>query len=146
MFNLLGIFAQLAAGNQYILLVIVPVMIIYFFLQRFYRKTSIEIQRQEALSRAPILSHLSTSLEGAATIRSYDMEKQFKTAIMNKIDLNTVDFYGLRYCAMWFGLRLDWCGNAIILATYLAIALTRNYGTIDPGTTDYFVFASSTVF
>jgi ABC-type multidrug transport system fused ATPase/permease subunit len=108
-------------------------MVGYFFLLRYYRKTSIEIQRQEAISRAPILSHLSTSLEGAATIRAYAMEKQFKTSIMNKIDLNTVDFYALRYCATWFGIRLDWCGSAIILTTYLAVVLSRNFGTIDSG-------------
>lgn len=127
LFNLLGIFAQLAAGNQYILIVILPSMIVFYFLQWYYRKTSIEIQRLESISRAPILSHLSETLDGAATIRAYNMKKNFKVANMNKVDMNNVDFYNLRYCAAWFGLRLDWVGTCIILATYFALVITRNY-------------------
>eukprot|EP01122_Echinamoeba_exundans_P001097 TRINITY_DN1103_c0_g1_i2.p1 TRINITY_DN1103_c0_g1~~TRINITY_DN1103_c0_g1_i2.p1 ORF type:complete len:1319 (+),score=357.16 TRINITY_DN1103_c0_g1_i2:146-4102(+) len=127
LFNLLGIFAQLAAGNQFILIVILPSMIIFYFLQWYYRKTSIEIQRLESISRAPILSHLSETLDGAATIRAYGMTKNFKVANINKVDMNNVDFYSLRYCAAWFGLRLDWVGTCIILATYFALVITRNY-------------------
>lgn len=51
---------------------------------------------------------------------------------MNKIDSNNVDFYSLRFCAAWFGLRLDWVGTCIILATYFALVITRNFTVLSP--------------
>jgi len=96
--TLLGLFAQLAIGNLYLLIVIVVIIVIYFILFTYFRRSSIAIQRLEAISRAPIISHMSQSLEGAATIRAFRLEKKFIVACMNKIDNNTVDFYGLRYC------------------------------------------------
>jgi len=114
--NLLGIFAQLAIGNQYLLIVVVVVMIIYLILFGYFRKTSIEIQRLEAISRAPIISHLTQSLEGAATIRSFRLEKAFMVACMNRIDNNTVDYFSLRYCFAYVDLLWSiWPGLLTIL-------------------------------
>jgi len=87
--------------------------VIYVIVLQYYRKTSIEIQRLESVSRSPIFSHLTETLEGSATIRAYGLQRQFKVANMNRIDANSIDFYSLRYCGMWFGLRLDWLGTAI---------------------------------
>lgn len=125
--SLLGLFAQLAIGNIYLVIVAVIVMAIYFILFAYFRRSSIAIQRLDSVSRAPILSHLAQTVEGASTIRAFRMSKPFSIACMNKIDDNTVDFYGLRYAFAWFGLRLDWCGTAMITATFLAIVLTRNF-------------------
>jgi ABC-type multidrug transport system fused ATPase/permease subunit len=126
-FNLLGVFAQMATTSPYILIIVGAAVIIFYFLQAYYRKTSIEIQRLESISRAPILGHLSETLEGAQNIRAYGMERNFKYSNFNKIDENTVDFLALRFTSMWFGLRLDFLGTAIVLATFLAIVLLRNY-------------------
>jgi ABC-type multidrug transport system fused ATPase/permease subunit len=125
-FNLLGTFAQMATSSPYILIIVGVAVIVFYFLQAYYRKTSIEIQRLESISRAPILGHLSETLEGAQNIRAYGMERNFKYANFNKIDDNTVDFLALRYSSMWFGLRLDFLGTCIIFATFLSIILLRN--------------------
>jgi hypothetical protein len=49
-------------GSPYVVIAIVPVVIFYVWFQQYYRHTSIELQRLEALSRAPILSHLSETI------------------------------------------------------------------------------------
>jgi len=38
------------------------VLVFYIWFERHYRKTSIELQRLEALSRAPIFSHLNETI------------------------------------------------------------------------------------
>jgi len=101
--------------------------IIYVLCLQYYRNTAIAIQRLDAVSRSPIFSHLSETLEGGSTIRAYDMRKQFKIANMNRIDHNSLAFFNLRYCGVWFGLRLDWLGCVIIFAVVLAIVLIRNF-------------------
>jgi ABC-type multidrug transport system fused ATPase/permease subunit len=130
-FNLLSAFANMATTSPYILIAVAVGAIAYYIMQAYYRKTSIEIQRLESVSRAPIFSHLNETLEGAQTIRAYGMEHRFKVANMNKIDHNSVDFIALRYCSMWFGLRLDFFGTLIMGVTFLAIVLLRLSGSID---------------
>ena len=49
-------------ASPYLIIAIVPVIIFYGWFERFYRKTSIEIQRLEALSRAPIFSHINETI------------------------------------------------------------------------------------
>ena len=60
--SLLGVFAAMIFGSPYVVLAIVPVVIFYGWFQQYYRHTSIELQRLEALSRAPILSHLAETI------------------------------------------------------------------------------------
>jgi len=134
-FSLFAIFAAILFGSPYVAIAIVPMMIFYVFFQYYYRKTSVELQRLEALSRAPILSHLAESLNGVSSIRAYNMTETFKNMNSYKIDFNGATIYALRYCAAWFGLRLDWVGNTLVLLTLLAIVLTRIFAqsTLNPG-------------
>jgi len=124
-FSLFAIFAALLFGSPFVAIAIVPMLIFYIWFQYFYRKTSVELQRLEAVSRAPILSHLSETLNGVESIRAYNMQETFKNMNGYKIDFNATELYSLRYCAAWFGLRLDWVGNLLVLATLLAIVLTK---------------------
>ncbi len=45
------------------------------------------------------------------------------------VSLQSVDFYALRYCNMFFGMRLDWLGTVVVLAVVLSIVLLRNFST-----------------
>ncbi len=60
--GLLAVFAMLCFGSYYLVIAIVPLIGLYQFLQMYYRRTSIEVQRLESLSRAPIFSHFSETL------------------------------------------------------------------------------------
>jgi hypothetical protein len=61
-FNLLGVFAGMIIGSYWVVLAIVPCILFYGWFQWFYRHTSVELQRMEALARAPILSHLGETM------------------------------------------------------------------------------------
>lgn len=61
-FNLLGMIASVALGAPWILLALPPFAVFYYLLQRRYRYSSIEIQRSESLTRAPVYSLLSETL------------------------------------------------------------------------------------
>lgn len=133
LFNFLTVLVSVAVGAPYIVIVIVVAMFFYILLLMYFRKTSIQVQRLESLSRAPLFSHFSETLEGIATIRSYQLEDSFKTSNLDVLDRNTIDFLGLRIATQWFGLRLDMLGHVIILGTFLIVILLRNYGYIETG-------------
>jgi hypothetical protein len=50
-----------------------------------------------------------------------------------RIDYNTTELHTLRYCAQFFGIRLDWAGTVLVVVTILSIVLSR---IVDPGSVD----------
>lgn len=141
-FALLGLFGSIATGTPYILIILAVGIFSFGALTLHYRKTSIQVQRIEALSRAPIFSHFAETLEGATIIRAFRMAPIFKVANMNKIDVNNVDFLGLKYCAMWFSMTLDTLGACTVALSYIAMILVRHYApnSVNVG---YIIFALS---
>ena len=126
-FMVIGIIASIAVGTPYVLILFAIAAVAFGALTLHYRKTSIQVQRLEALSRAPIFSHFNETLEGSVTIRAFGMAPAFKVASMNKIDANTVDFMALRYCSAWFAITLDMVGNVFVFLSYIVMIVVRIY-------------------
>lgn len=141
-FILLAVVVSVAVGSPWVIIILVIAAILFISLILFYRPGSIQIQRLEATSRAPIFSHLTETIEGAATIRAYRMTEPFKVANMNKIDRNNVDFIALRYCASWYGMAQDWVGAFFVAASTIVLILVRHFA---PNSIDvaYMIFALS---
>lgn len=123
--NLVSILIQVALSNVAIIVIVIITLCIYLVLFLRFRKISIIIQRQDSVSRAPVLSHVIQTIEGIDTIKNYGYQQQMLQQYMEKMDYNTVDVLGLRYCSCWFGLRLNWCSILIIVLTYSTVLLSK---------------------
>ncbi|XP_043683574.1 multidrug resistance-associated protein 1 isoform X8 [Vespula pensylvanica] len=106
--------------------VIIPIGLIYYFIQRFYVATSRQLKRLESISRSPIYSHFSESVTGAQTIRAFGVQDRFIQESESKVDFNQVCYYPGIIANRWLAIRLEMVGNLIIFFAALFVVLGRN--------------------
>ncbi|XP_072339969.1 ATP-binding cassette sub-family C member 3 isoform X3 [Scyliorhinus torazame] len=113
------------------LLVIVPLLVCYWLVQRFYVATSRQLKRLESVSRSPIYSHFSETITGSSVIRAYGRESSFILMNNNKVDANQKSYYPGIVSNRWLGIRIEFIGNGIVLFAALFAVIGRAH--LNPG-------------
>jgi len=93
--------------NPVLFIAVIPLLVGFYFVQQRYIKTSREVKRLEAVSRSPVYSQISETLQGMASIRSYTTQDQFRHQFFDRIDRNVEGWFAFIACARWLGIRLD---------------------------------------
>jgi ABC-type multidrug transport system fused ATPase/permease subunit len=88
---LISSLVAIVLGNWIVFLVILVAIVFFFVFQLYFRRRNIQIQRLEAASRAPPISHLGSTLDGLDSIRSYRAVQRFEEQTSAKINFNTTD-------------------------------------------------------
>jgi ABC-type multidrug transport system fused ATPase/permease subunit len=66
----------------------VPLMVLYFCIQKFYRRSYVELQRTDAVTRSPLYAHFSETLSGVDSIRAYGVSQRFAERSDHQVDFN----------------------------------------------------------
>ncbi|XP_063866337.1 multidrug resistance-associated protein 1-like isoform X3 [Scylla paramamosain] len=130
-FTVLSTFTVIIYATHIFVVVMIPTIIIYVFIQIVYVSTSRQLKRLESVSRSPIYSHFQESIQGASTIRAYGRQDQFIKASELKVDLNQICYYPSVISNRWLATRLEFIGNIITFFAALFAVLSRE--TIDGG-------------
>lgn len=122
--QLIATLVFLSVVQPIILAGVAPLMIIYYFVQRYYRRSYIELQRLDSVSRSPIYAHFSESLSGVETIRAYRLTEAFALSSDARVDTNHRAYFTCRMANEWLSMRLDCIGACIVFLT-AALAIVR---------------------
>ncbi|XP_049764041.1 multidrug resistance-associated protein 1 isoform X1 [Schistocerca cancellata] len=125
-FGVLATIVVISYSTPIFMVVIIPIGILYYFIQRFYVATSRQLKRLESISRSPIYSHFGETVTGASTIRAYGVQQRFIRENENKVDVNQVCYYPSIIANRWLAVRLEMIGNLIILFSSLFAVLGRD--------------------
>ncbi|CAF1158273.1 unnamed protein product [Rotaria sordida] len=126
----LGSIVIIGITNQWVLLILIPLVPIVLWLRRFYMRSSRQLKRLESVTRSPIYALFLSSLDGLTSIRAFDVQDGFLNMFMERIDTNSRAYFILFATTRWFGLRLDMITSLLTLATaILAVALRHQ---LDP--------------
>ncbi|TFK28166.1 ABC protein [Coprinopsis marcescibilis] len=112
--GVIGSVALITAVEPYFIIVAVFVGIGYNFLASFYRASAREIKRLDSILRSLLYSHLSESLTGLPTLRSYGQLPRFVRDNEFFIDLENRALFLLVTNQRWLTVRLDVCGAALV--------------------------------
>uniref|UniRef100_A0A7S4JUQ1 Uncharacterized protein n=1 Tax=Paramoeba aestuarina TaxID=180227 RepID=A0A7S4JUQ1_9EUKA len=113
-FYTLSIIVILLVPLPYFVVVLVPVGFLFFYVQKFYLRSSREVQRLDSISRSPIYAHFGETLNGVSTVRSYSRESDFIVHNHEMIDENQKAYFINVSSNRWLAVRLETVGTAIV--------------------------------
>ena len=131
LFSVIGTIGAIVYATPIFIAVIVPLALIYFFVQRIYVETSRQLKRLESNSRSPIYSLFGETLSGVSTIRAYNLEDKFIFDNERGVDRNQAAYLPNIAATRWLSIRLEMLGNIITLFAALFAVLGRD--TLDAG-------------
>ncbi|XP_077481257.1 ATP-binding cassette sub-family C member 3 isoform X4 [Stigmatopora argus] len=120
-----------SALTSIFLIVIAPLMVFYWWVQRFYVATSRQLKRLESISRSPIYSHFSETITGSSVIRAFGRHSAFVFMSDIKVDENQQSYYPGIVSNRWLGVRIEFIGNCIVLFAALFAVTGKN--DLNPG-------------
>jgi ATP-binding cassette subfamily C (CFTR/MRP) protein 1 len=112
---------------------LVPVLLIYWYTQHFYRRTSIDLKRLDNVSRSPLFAQISETFVGSgqSTIRAYNAQQRFIAKNLAMLDYNNRSYYLTILTQRWLSLRLETLAS--LLTFFAALFGVIGKDSLDPG-------------
>ncbi|CAL1297888.1 unnamed protein product [Larinioides sclopetarius] len=130
-FRALGAVIVICLETPLFLVACLPLVVLYYFLQKFYIPTSRQLKRLESTTRSPVYSHFSETVTGASSIRAYEASNQFMRHSNNLVDINNESYYPSLGASRWLSIRLEFLGYTIVFLSALFAVFLRD--TLSPG-------------
>ncbi|XP_014823925.1 PREDICTED: canalicular multispecific organic anion transporter 1-like [Poecilia mexicana] len=124
--GVLGTLFVICLATPFFTIIIVPLAVIYFFVQRFYVATSRQLRRLDSVSRSPIYSHFGETVSGLSVIRAYNHQERFLKHNEVTIDENLKSVYPWIVSNRWLAIRLEFLGNLVVFFAALFAVISRD--------------------
>ncbi|XP_031677652.1 LOW QUALITY PROTEIN: multidrug resistance-associated protein 1-like [Oncorhynchus kisutch] len=131
MFNVVGSCVVILIATPLVAIIIPPLGILYFFVQRFYVASSRQLKRLESVSRSPVYTHFNETLLGASVIRAFGEQERFIRESDGRVDHNQKAYYPSIVANRWLAVRLEFVGNCIVMFAALFAVMARE--SLSPG-------------
>ena len=127
----------------YALIMVVPLMFVFYRLQNMFRASSREIKRLESTSRSPIYSNFEETLAGVAVISAFSVQNLFALRHHDRTNVNLpwlqINFQAMR----WLGVRLELIGHCVV--AFVAFFIAAAASTLTPGSAGVALVYSLTI-
>ncbi|XP_067849959.1 ATP-binding cassette sub-family C member 8 isoform X2 [Heptranchias perlo] len=111
------------------LIALVPLAVAYYFIQKYFRVASRDLQQLDDSTQLPLLSHFSETVEGLITIRAFRDENRFRQQLLELTDTNNIASLFLTAANRWLEVRMEYIGACVVLiAAVASITNSLYYG------------------
>ncbi|KAH8693924.1 ABC transporter [Talaromyces proteolyticus] len=97
----------IAVSAKYIAATIPVCCVAYFFIQKFYIRTSRQLRLMDIEARAPLFSNFMETMSGLATVRAFGWEDKYRSVNHKHLADSQRPFYLLFAVQRWLSLVLD---------------------------------------
>lgn len=95
---------------------LVVLLLMYYWVQGYYRASSRELKRLDSLARSPFYAQFSETLTGLATIRAFREQQRFVETNARLADVQNRPFFLQQSIQRWLGVRLETIANLLALS------------------------------
>ncbi|XP_058448247.1 ATP-binding cassette sub-family C member 4-like [Malaya genurostris] len=113
---IIGAMLVILVVQPFFIIPILVLLMILLYARKIYLRTSQNTRRLEGITRSPVFSHISTTLNGLPTIRSFGVQKLLITEFDQHQNVNTGAYFMFHCGRFAFGMVLD-----LIFFTFLII-------------------------
>ncbi|KAK4879950.1 hypothetical protein RN001_008096 [Aquatica leii] len=103
----------------------VVIFVIFYLIRMVYLRTSCNVKRLEGITRSPVFEHLSVTLSGLTSVRTFKSQNTFQKKFDDLQDIHSSVWYTYLVCSKAFSFWLD-----IICVIYISL-VTFNFFIID---------------
>ncbi|XP_062841096.1 multidrug resistance-associated protein 1 [Trichomycterus rosablanca] len=126
LFNVLGSCTVILIATPLVAIIIPPLGLLYFFVQRFYVASSRQLKRLESVSRSPVYTHFNETLLGTSVIRAFGVQQRFIGESDRRVDHNQKAYFPSIVANRWLAVRLECVGNCIVTFAALFAVMSRD--------------------
>ena len=123
--TVLGALVVPSIVNPYVLIPLVPLGIVFYFIQRYFVRTARQLKRLDNSARSPIFIHANNTIEGLSTIRVSKCASLLTQEFHEHCDNHSRAFFAFHCCHRWFGFRLDLLCSVYTFITLFASIFLR---------------------
>ncbi|XP_058497007.1 ATP-binding cassette sub-family C member 10 isoform X2 [Solea solea] len=132
-FGLLGMLVVISYGMPWVLVPLLPLALLYYRTQQFYRHTSRELKRLCSLTLSPVYSHFSETLTGLGTIRASASSARFVEESAKRLEQNQRCLFLSNAAMQWLDIRLQLIGVTVVTGLAMIAVIQHQFHTVDPG-------------
>ncbi|KAF9874044.1 ABC metal ion transporter [Colletotrichum karsti] len=126
--------AVIAVATPPFIALIIPIGLMYYWIQRYYLRTSRELKRLDSVTKSPIYAHFQESLGGISTIRAYRQQQRFELENEWRVDANLKAYFPSISANRWLAVRLEFIGAIVIMsAAGFAVISVASHSNLSPG-------------
>ncbi|XP_034032798.1 ATP-binding cassette sub-family C member 8 isoform X2 [Thalassophryne amazonica] len=115
------------------LIALLPLAVACYFIQKYFRVASRDLQQLEDSTRLPLLSHFSETVEGLTTIRALRYEPRFRQRLLQFTDANNIASLFLTAANRWLEVRMEYIGACVVLVAAVASITNCLYNQLSTG-------------
>ncbi|KAH0620929.1 hypothetical protein JD844_021844 [Phrynosoma platyrhinos] len=115
------------------LIALLPLAVICYFIQKYFRVASRDLQQLDDSTQLPLLSHFSETVEGLTTIRAFRYESRFKQKLLEYTDSNNIASLFLTAANRWLEVRMEYIGACVVLIAAVASITNSLYNKLSSG-------------
>ncbi|XP_055927292.1 multidrug resistance-associated protein 1-like isoform X1 [Argiope bruennichi] len=125
----LASFIVIGMNTPIFLVILLPIGVAYYIIQRLNLNTYRQVMRLESTTRSPIYSHFLETIQGVSSICAYKVREEFTKNFEEKLNIHMLCNFNTISCNRWLQFWLDLLGCLIVLiATLLAIQARYTLG------------------
>ena len=147
--SLVQVILVISIATPLFLVLLVPIVILYIFLQRFYIPTSRQLKRLEATARSPVIANFGEILQGfifyiqlvysirnnlliwfagRTTIVAFGAQKLFISESAARSDENNLYSFGTVATTRWISFYMELMGTLIVVSAAVVSVASKALG------------------